>query len=277
MKPTGHRAWKGSDSEIRLGDWQTFQKFGAAGARCVPTMVGRAAKKILRSRQPFLIGKWPLLGAIPLVGAQRSSQAGPAAFPSTYTFRMEAQTQRRAQTKCKSICTTKLVDSAKTAEPKMAFNFAHLLSAACGGAPHRLRRLRRPWRRAVRAPLCGFRGGLGSRKSRFVPDFDVSGKTAEPKMAFNFAHLLSAACGGAPRRLGRLRRPPGSGSSGVYGCGCARYTTGALWRAPGEHDYAVVASTRERVASIFTKTLGVPSAASIRSDVTVPGAPGGTA
>ena len=99
--------------------------------------------------------------------------------------------------------------SGKTAEPKMAFNFAHLLSAACGGAPHRLRRLRRPWRRAVRAPLCGFRGGLGSRKSRFVPDFDVSGKTAEPKMAFNFAHLLSAACGGAPRRLGRLRRPPG--------------------------------------------------------------------
>ena len=86
-----------SDSEIRLGDWQTFQKFGAAGARCVPTMVGRAAKKILRSRQPFLIGKWPLLGAIPLVGAQRSSQAGPAAFPSTYTFRMEAQTQRTAQ------------------------------------------------------------------------------------------------------------------------------------------------------------------------------------
>ena len=45
------------------------------------------------------------------------------------------------------------------------------------------------------------------RLSRFVPDFDVSGKTAEPKMAFNFAHLLSAACGGAPRRLGRLRRP----------------------------------------------------------------------
>ena len=95
--------------------------------------------------------------------------------------------------------------SGKTAEPKMAFNFAHLLSAACGGAPHRLRRLRRPWRRAVRAPLCGFRGGLGSRKSRFVPDFDVSGKTAEPKMAFNFAHLLSAACGGAARRLRALR------------------------------------------------------------------------
>ena len=198
---------------LRSG-WATGRHFKnlapQAPARCcVPTMVGRAAKKILRSRQPFLIGKWPLLGAIPLVGAQRSSQTWHAAFPSTYTFRMEAQTQRRAQTKCKSICTTKLVDSAKTAEPKMAFNFAHLLSAACGGAPHRLRRLRRPWRRAVRAPLCGFRGGLGSRKSRFVPDFDVSGKTAEPKMAFNFAHLLSAACGGAPRRLGRLRRPPG--------------------------------------------------------------------
>ena len=89
----------------------------------------------------------------------------------------------------------------------MAFNFAHLLSAACGGAPHRLRRLRRPWRRAVRAPLCGFRGGsaLVTCKSRFVPDFDVSGKTAEPKMAFNFAHLLSAACGGAARRLRALR------------------------------------------------------------------------
>ena len=42
--------------------------------------------------------------------------------------------------------------------------------------------------------------------SRFVSDFNVSGKIAEPKMAFNFAHLLSAACGGAPRRLGRLRR-----------------------------------------------------------------------
>ena len=38
-----------------------------------------------------------------------------------------------------------------------------------------------------------------------VPDFDVSGKTAEPKMAFNFAHLLSAACGGAARRLRALR------------------------------------------------------------------------
>ena len=35
----------------------------------------------------------------------------------------------------------------------------------------------------------------------------VRGKCAEPKMAFNFAHLLSAACGGAPRRSGRLRRP----------------------------------------------------------------------
>ena len=125
----------------------------------------------------------------------------------------------------------KLVDSAKTAEPKMAFNFAHLLSAACGGAPHRLRRLRRPWRRAVRAPLCGFRGGLGSRKSRFVPDFDVSGKTAEPKMAFNFAHLLSAACGGAPRRLGRLRRPPGRWQQCVreYGAAGAPGTQPALY------------------------------------------------
>jgi len=36
---------------------------------------------------------------------------------------------------------------------------------------------------------------------------DVSGKSAEPKMAFNFAHLLSAACGGAARHARRLRRP----------------------------------------------------------------------
>ena len=38
-----------------------------------------------------------------------------------------------------------------------------------------------------------------------VIPIDVSGKTAEPKMAFNFAHLLSAACGGAARRLRALR------------------------------------------------------------------------
>ena len=37
-----------SVSESRLGEWQTFQKMGAAGApRCVPTMIGRAARKIL--------------------------------------------------------------------------------------------------------------------------------------------------------------------------------------------------------------------------------------
>ena len=95
----GAKSQKLSAQRGNLFVWAVFDraKFGAAGARCVPTMVGRAAKKILRSRQPFLIGKWPLLGAIPLVGAQRSSQAGPAAFPSTYTFRMEAQTQRTAQ------------------------------------------------------------------------------------------------------------------------------------------------------------------------------------
>ena len=242
-------------------------------------MVGRAAKKILRSRQPFLIGKWPLLGAIPLVGAQRSSQAGPAAFPSTYTFRMEAQTQRRAQTKCKSICTTKLVDSAKTAEPKMAFNFAHLLSAACGGAPHRLRRLRRPWWRAVRAPLTPSVVFVGGSALVSLDLYRIS--TLVAKLRNRKWRLILRTC--CPPPAAALRAAwgacgaPLAGGSSVYGCGCARYTTGALWRAPGEHDYAVVASTRERVASIFTKTLGVPSAASIRSDVTVPGAPGGTA
>ena len=60
---------------------------------------------------------------------------------------------------------------------------------------------------ALSARPCGLAlGGRSARKSS-TPDFDVSGKTAEPKMACNFAHLLSAACGGVPRRLGRLRCP----------------------------------------------------------------------
>ena len=46
--------------------------------------------------------------------------------------------------------------------------------------------------------------GMWSNQS-IIPTFDVSAKTAEPKMAFNFAHLLSAACGGAARRLRALR------------------------------------------------------------------------
>ena len=163
------------------------------------------------------------------------SRAGRPHLPLVYTlgpaFRMEAQTQRRAQTKCKSICTKVGRQRAKTAEPKMAFNFAHLLSAACGGAPHRLRRLRRPCALGALSarPCCGFWASWGAGSARFVPDFDVSGKTAEPKMAFNFAHLLSAACGGAPRRLGRLRRPCGSVCRWRY-TAPVRHTA-TLWRA----------------------------------------------
>ena len=41
-------------------------------------------------------------------------------------------------------------------------------------------------------------------------------------MAFNFAHLLSAACGGAPRRLGRLRRPPGRCEVAAVSSVCTR-------------------------------------------------------
>ena len=165
--------------------------------------------------------------------------------------------------------------SGKTAEPKMAFNFAHLLSAACGGAPHRLRRLRRPWARCPRAPLW-FSWG-----ARLVSLDLYRISTLVAKLRNRKWRLILRTC--CPPPAAALRAAwgacgaPLAGGSSVYGCGCARYTTGALWRAPGEHDYAVVASTRERVASIFTKTLGVPSAASIRSDVTVPGAPGGTA
>ena len=81
------------------------------------------------------------------------------------------------------------------------------------------------------------------RLSRFVPDFDVSGKTAEPKMAFNFAHCpspaaaLRAAWGdcGAPgnvcgarcthRHTRNTPLSPGSIHYGVLGAG-------------GGHDYA---------------------------------------
>ena len=40
----------------------------------------------------------------------------------------------------------------------------------------------------------------------FIPDFDVGGKTAEPKMAFNFAPLLRAACGGLRAAYARCAR-----------------------------------------------------------------------
>ena len=73
------------------------------------------------------------------------------------------------------------------------------------------------------------------RLSRFVPDFNVSGKTAEPKMAFNFAHLLSAACGGAPRRLGRLRRPGRAARACFWGATSTEklpfFLTTCLWTA----------------------------------------------
>ena len=47
-----------SVSESRLGEWQTFQKMGAA--RCVPTMEHGWARseENFGCRQPFL-GKWP--------------------------------------------------------------------------------------------------------------------------------------------------------------------------------------------------------------------------
>ena len=55
-------ATRGVRPGYRLGEWQTFQKMGAAGApRCVPTMehmVGRSEENF-GCRQPFLIGKWP--------------------------------------------------------------------------------------------------------------------------------------------------------------------------------------------------------------------------
>ena len=103
-----------SVSEIGLGEWPGISQNGrrqAPPARCVPTIhapwLGAQDEENFGCRQPFLIRKWPRLGAIPLFGAQRSSQTWhAAAFPSTYTFRMEANLSAGlscAQTK--SICT----------------------------------------------------------------------------------------------------------------------------------------------------------------------------
>ena len=47
-------------------------------------------------------------------------------------------------------------------------------------------------------------------------------------MPFNFAHLLSAACGGAPRRLGRLRRPWARCARLFWGLG-GLYTSTEKW------------------------------------------------
>ena len=187
---------------------------------------------------------------------------------------MEAQTQRRAQTKCKSICTTKLVDSAKTAEPKMAFNFAHLLSAACGGAPHRLRRLRRPWRRAVRAPLTPSVVFVGGSALVSLDLYRIS--TLVAKLRNRKWRLILRTC--CPPPAAALRAAWGAWGAPVAVCAGGgvprRYATPRLYGVLGPgggHDYAVEASTSERVASMFTK-MGVPSPASIRSGVTVPGA-----
>ena len=55
----------------------------------------------------------------------------------------------------------------------MAFNFAHLLSAACGGAPRRLGRLRRPWARCARLFWRGYqhrkRAAEGTQKVLVAP------------------------------------------------------------------------------------------------------------
>ena len=103
-----------SVSEIGLGEWpgisQKWAPPGAARALRAHAIhapwLGAQDEENFGRRQPFLIRKWPLLGAIPLFGAQRSSQTWHAAFPSTYTFRMEANLSAGlscAQTK--SICT----------------------------------------------------------------------------------------------------------------------------------------------------------------------------
>ena len=142
----------------------------------------------------------------------------------------------------------KLVDSAKTAEPKMAFNFAHLLSAACGGAPHRLRRLRRPWRRAVvRAPLAVV-FVAGARLVKSLDLYRIS--TLVAKLRNRKWRLILRTCCPPPAAAlraawGACGAPLRAGGSSVYGCRCARYTTGALWRAPSTTTQSWLPHARE--------------------------------
>ena len=159
----------------------------------------------------------------------------------------------------------------QTAEPKMAFNFAHLLSAACGGAPHRLRRLRRPWARCPHAPAVVF--GLPGGRAR-LDLYRIS--TLVAKLRNRKWRLILRTC--CPPPAAALRAAWGACGAPVAVCAGGgiprRYATPRLYGVLGPgggHDYAVEASTSERVASVFTK-MGVPSPASIRSGVTVPGA-----
>ena len=63
----------------------------------------------------------------------------------------------------------------------MAFNFAHLLSAACGGAPRRLGRLRRPWARCARL----FWGGY-PRNSLFLERSPTVAARPSPRLSAGF-------------------------------------------------------------------------------------------
>ena len=96
-----------SVSESRLGEWQTFQKMGAAGAPALRAHHGWA-----RSEENFALStafsNRKMASTRRHTACRRTAELASrtCCLPFyTYTFRMEAQTQRRAQTKCKSICT----------------------------------------------------------------------------------------------------------------------------------------------------------------------------
>jgi hypothetical protein len=78
----------------------------------------------------------------------------------------------------------------------MAFNFAPLLSAACGGAPRRLGRLRRPWARCARL----FWGGYQHRKIATISKLLETARKLPRVEAPVSAHRISAA-------RTRFRRP----------------------------------------------------------------------
>ena len=153
-----------SDSKIRLGVWQTFQNRGALATSPSAGVRGRVGPEC-RDFLAHLCFEYTF--SKQKVCSQISTKVvleGPICHWYTLSARRsEWRLKRSAGLRpSASRFVPKLVDSAKTAEPKMAFNFAHLLSAACGGAPHRLRRLRRPWARCPRAPL--FWGGSARKR-----------------------------------------------------------------------------------------------------------------
>ena len=122
-----------SVSESRLGEWQMFQKMGAAGApRFVPTMVHGAW---FGQRGKFWMStafSRKMASSAPYRFSAHSRVRSLTCCLPFYTFRMEAAPGSAVPRPSRFV--PKLVDSAKTTESKMALKFAHLVSALPHGA-----------------------------------------------------------------------------------------------------------------------------------------------